>query len=94
MTRDELVERLERDYTPAILDDILLADGLEDALIGIASQFNTVFAVYDSAKCIQILIERDGMSYEEASEFLEFNTLGAWVGKHTPAFMVPTEGQE
>jgi hypothetical protein len=29
----------------------------------------------------------DGMTYEEAEEFYEFNTLGSWVGDGTPAFL-------
>ena len=27
------------------------------------------------------------MSYEEAEEYMAFNTEGAWVGEHTPAFL-------
>ena len=30
---------------------------------------------------------RDGMNYEDALEFFEFNTLGAYVGKQTPVFV-------
>jgi hypothetical protein len=29
----------------------------------------------------------DGMDYDEAMEFLEFNTLGAWAGEGTPLFL-------
>jgi hypothetical protein len=32
-------------------------------------------------------MERDGMTYEGAAEFFQFNTLGAWVGEHTPLFL-------
>lgn len=42
---------------------------------------------YDVDKIIKIMIERDGMSYEEAFEFFEFNILGAWVGEFTPIFI-------
>ncbi len=30
---------------------------------------------------------RDGMSYEVAVEFFEFNTLGGWFGDSTPVFV-------
>jgi hypothetical protein len=30
---------------------------------------------------------RDGMDYDEAYEFFEFNTLGAYVGEQTPVFV-------
>ena len=66
--------------------EALLADGFEDALIGYSQQFNKVLALYDYAKCVSILMSRDSMTEEEACEFLEFNTLGAYVGENTPAF--------
>ncbi len=66
--------------------DILLADGFEDALLGYVQQFNTMMALYDREKCIAILMERDGMDEEGAEEFFDFNVVGAWVGKNTPAF--------
>jgi hypothetical protein len=42
--------------------------------------------LYDAEKCIDILVKRDGMTEEEASEFFFFNTIGAWVGPGTPLF--------
>lgn len=69
-----------------INSEIKLADGFEDALIGVVRQFNKAVALYDREHCIQILVERDGMTIEEAEEHLEFNVLGAWVGEGTPAF--------
>jgi hypothetical protein len=65
--------------------ECLLADGYEAALIGYVQQFNRVLAVYDWDKCIQILMSQ-GMSWEDAQEFFEFNTLGAWMGEATPVF--------
>ena len=66
--------------------DALLADGFEDALIGYSQQFNKTVALYDYDKCIKILMQRDGMDWDSAVEFFEFNTLGAYVGEATPAF--------
>ena len=42
---------------------------------------------YDRDKCIDIFVERDGITYEEAEEALEVNYLGAWVGEKTPEFI-------
>jgi len=68
-------------------EDLLTADGLDDALIGYVEQFGRPpVALYDREKCIQILMERDGMDREGAEEFFEFNTIGAWVGDTTPAY--------
>ena len=68
--------------------DALLADGFEDALIGVAERCSQpALAVYDTARCLQILQRRDGMTVEEAAEYFSFNTLGAWAGEHTPLFL-------
>jgi len=64
--------------------EALLADGYENALIGYDKQGR---AVYDAHKCIETLVHRDGMSSDEAEEFFEFNTLGAYVGENTPVFI-------
>ena len=70
-------------------DPIMLADGFEEAFVGIGQQFVHTFAVYDHGKCVEILRYRDGMTEEEAEEFMEFNVNGAWVGKGTPVFLRP-----
>lgn len=77
------------DRIKAVLSDdeiVLLADGLEDSFIGIGRQFNAPIAVYSRSKAIQCLIDQ-GMTEEEAEEYFEFNTAGAWVGNQTPIFM-------
>ena len=68
------------------------ADGFDEAIIGytrIAGRKDVL--AYDYWKCIDILKERDGMSAEEAIEYMEFNVIGAYVGKLTPAFIYETD---
>jgi hypothetical protein len=68
--------------------DALKADGFDEAIIGVgAICSNPEILIYDSNKCIKILMERDGMEYEEASEYFDFNVRGAYVGEGTPMFM-------
>ena len=68
-------------------DELLLADGFEDALIGTGERCcQPTLAVYDRQKCIEIL-QSQGMSYEEAHEYFDFNVVGAWVGDQTPIFV-------
>lgn len=43
--------------------------------------------VYDTNKVIKVLMERDGMADDEATEFFNFNMEGAWIGEGTPAFL-------
>ena len=69
---------------------MLLADGLEDAFIGVASRCGQPdLAVYNIEKAVQVLVDRDGMDPDEAREFLEFNSIGAWVGDGTPLWLSP-----
>lgn len=66
--------------------EILIANGFEEAFLGVAVQFNNHIPIFSKAKCIDILISQ-GMSYDEAEEFFEFNVQSAWHGSNTPAFI-------
>ena len=68
--------------------EALLADGFEDAYIGWCEVFNRPpLAAYDRDKCNEILMERDGMEYEEAEEYFNFNVSSSWVGENTPVYI-------
>jgi hypothetical protein len=68
---------------------MLKANGLDDAVIGktydMAVQEDRL--VYSVQKCIKVFVDRDGMTHEEAREFLEFNTLCVYVDKSQPIFV-------
>jgi hypothetical protein len=75
-----------RETLNAIGPDALLADGFDDALVGICYRFGQhPLAAYNYRKCIEILM-RD-CSEEEAIEYFEYNVLGAWMGENTPVFV-------
>jgi len=59
-------------------------DGCDDAIIGVGSRCgqNTVF-VYDYDRLVQVFV-RDGMTEEEAVDWVDYNIVGAWVGEGTP----------
>jgi hypothetical protein len=89
MTAESISKFIERNHAD-YADDILLADGFEDAFVGIVeSNGSHPKALYNEDKCLDILIERDGMLYEEAVEYFQFNVTGAYVGEYTPAFIRP-----
>jgi len=74
--------------------DALLANGFEAAFIGVCRRFGQPpLAAYDVAECLRILVDRDEMSYEEAEEYFEFNVIGAWMGEHTPVFVVTSSAK-
>jgi len=68
-------------------EETLHADGFEDAFIGYGIRFNHMVSVYDGVKCLKILMERDGMSHEDAVEYMDYNVTGAYVGDYTPIFL-------
>jgi len=66
----------------------LTADGFDDAILGVVTDFNSEPRIaYSKSKCIEILMERDGMDYEEAIEFFDYNVSGAYVGEKTPIWV-------
>jgi hypothetical protein len=65
----------------------LLADGFAEAFVGMGHRFTYDVAVYDRQKCLDILIARDGMTYEEAQDYFCVNVEGAFMGEHTPVFL-------
>ena len=74
---------------------MLKIDGHDDAIIGPAmvwpedGNLRNVL-VYDAEKIRDLLMKRDGMTMEEAREYIEFNIEGAYMGPHT-AIVVWTE---
>lgn len=69
-------------------ENIILLTDLDAALVGIGERIGMPpVAVYDSKKCIEILIESYDMTYEEALEFFDFNITGAYLGESTPIFI-------
>jgi|TARA_R110000803_G_scaffold197310_1_gene260788 hypothetical protein len=65
--------------------ECLLADGFDDAIIGISS-CSSPKAVYSVNKVIEILM-KEGMSQEDAIEHFDYNIAGSYVGDKTPIFV-------
>jgi len=66
-------------------------DGFDSAIIGTASIWNgnerVDVLVYDVEKMVETLIDRDGMSGEDAIEYIDFNIENAYIGKDTPVMV-------
>jgi hypothetical protein len=63
-------------------DDVLKADGFDEAVIGIATDFTEPRLIYSVTKCLDILCK--DMEYDEAIEHFTFNVSGSYVGEQTP----------
>ena len=74
-----------RDKILESYDEVLFADGFDDAIIGFEPNMWKV--VYSRRKCVDILIQTEGMSEEDAIDYLEYNTFNAYVGDNTPLWV-------
>lgn len=80
-------ERIIEAYCFEDEDTFLFMDGFDEAIVGVMEAFGSEYRVcYDKNKVLAILMN-DGMSYEEAVEWYEYNIIGAYVGEKTPVFL-------
>jgi hypothetical protein len=83
MTREEFLEK----YGDHIGDEeIMFADGFDDAIIGL--DMVDLRVVYDSGKMTEILVQSENMELLEAIEYLEYNVYNAYVGEKTPIYII------
>lgn len=64
--------------------EALFADGFDRAIMGYDCHGRVIYSI---DTIIETLVERDGMDWEEASEYFSFNIEGSWLGESTPIFM-------
>lgn len=62
-------------------EDILIADGFDDAVIGI--EMPSMRIIYSVKRCIEILMD-EGLNELDAVEHFYYNVSGAYVGEQTP----------
>ena len=68
-------------------DALLFADGYDDAIIGVCGGFDSGRVAYSIPKMIDIAAKELSVDYDEAVEWLDYNTFGAYVGEHTPIYV-------
>lgn len=71
--------------------DTYYADGFEDCIIGVFTEDEVPRVVYDKWAMVQVLQE-EGMTWDDAVEFLEMSVWGGYVGPGTPVFLRTFEG--
>lgn len=64
--------------------EAMFADGFDNALMGYSSDMRVI---YSADQIVKTLVERDGMTPDEAIEFFNFNIECAYVGEYTPIYM-------
>lgn len=82
----DIRERIQENYPD---EEFIFYDGLDEAIIGVSQQFTKSLVItYSYLKCIDVLVEKEDMTPDEAIEYLDFNTISMWVGEKTPAFLM------
>ncbi len=106
LSASELIKKIEQvEYPPLTMKefkDILCERGYEDAVVLESPDYLSAIVgvsddgrvIYDYEKMTQCLMETEGMDYEEAMEFVNFNTLGAipYMGDKRPIILNKIEG--
>ena len=75
MTRVEEIVEMYSD------ESFLLADGFDEAIIGVDE--SSMRLVYSVTKCLEIL-QAQGMDEVESLEYFSYNVSGAYMGEKTP----------
>ena len=69
------------------LNDLILWDGLDDALIGyVMNKDLEPIAVYSYQLALEYYLDQ-GFEYSDALEYMHFNIIDAYVGERTPLWV-------
>ena len=75
--REELAERSGN-------DEMLFADGYDNALIGYTDAGVAVYSIED---IIMIMVNEEEMTEEDALDHFYYNVAGSYVGEYTPIYI-------
>ena len=67
--------------------EMLFADGYDSAIEGVVWDGERTRVVYRTESILKILMDRDKMTYDEASEYFDFNVAGSHMGVYTPLYL-------
>ena len=71
-----------------IAEGAIILDGLDSAIIGVIEEFGRDNRIlYSKNKILEILSQRNGISWSEAEEFYDYNILGLYAGEQNPVFL-------
>jgi hypothetical protein len=72
----------------------LLVDGADDAIIGYINRCGQpMVVIYDYQRLVEHFVS-EGMSEDEATEWIEFNIIGAWIGEGTPGVLMRATNED
>jgi hypothetical protein len=86
-------DQLLKEFLADIDEDIVVADGLPHAFIGLSQTEEGTVAVYSTERIMAHLMEQDMMDFDTAEEYMHFNILNAKAPQRNPIYVdiVPEE---
>lgn len=72
-------------------EEIVVFDNPSYVTAAIGTDENSGRVIYDYEKMVEFLMETDGMTYEDAAEFIDYNTIRAipYMGTFAPIILYP-----
>lgn len=78
-------------------DEILIIDGFDEAIVGVCLTWHGDMlverAVYNG-NTLKNLMVKEGMTEEEAQEYIDINIVGSYMGDSSPVVMWPMTPEE
>jgi hypothetical protein len=76
------------DFIAVWAPDAMVMDGFDDCVVGVADSFGQpTRIVYDREAILMKLVKKDGMTKDEALDWIEYNMIGSYVGEAMPLFL-------
>jgi len=76
-----------REFIDEFAEGAVVFDGCDEAIVGYASRINfEPVVVYSYNLLVQVFIKQ-GMTEDEAIEWVDYNVVGSWVGERTPLIL-------
>lgn len=79
MTNREIIAQYDEEAL------VLSEDYLDEAIIGVSVDGNVV---YDYDKLVEIYVKHDGMTYEDAVDWIEYNVVGSHLSEYNMPIFV------
>lgn len=81
MTKEQIIERHPDN------EDLIFLKGFDNAIMGTALSNGKLVVCYSIQKMVDSLKSDHDMSDSDAYEWLDYNTLFAYFGDHTPVYL-------
>lgn len=76
---------IDFEHATEFWDELVIADGFDDAIVGIQEDTGIVF--YSREKVIEILMKDLELELIDAMDYAEHNVFNTYVGEKTPVFL-------